>query len=131
MAGRHPWEVVSLSWFYKYDGHRYVTSAEVLNQGVEDGRLVTTRLLTINGMLPLVLRRVSGESERGVYDGVQLIRGQTLYVLETSVVSPGERHMAVFVSGRRSANVTVADAEHVADAALHCSFGVALFGIQG
>jgi hypothetical protein len=52
-----PWDLVTLSIWFKYDSHPLVKNADVLHRHVDGGgRLHSTRLLTIEGRIPWVFQ---------------------------------------------------------------------------
>ncbi len=53
----HPWELVTLSFWHKYDAHPYVKHTDVLSRHVDAaGCLHSKRLLTIDGHIPWLFR---------------------------------------------------------------------------
>ncbi|KAJ1479661.1 PRELI-like family-domain-containing protein [Baffinella frigidus] len=78
----HPFAAVTASLWSKYDGHKYVRDVEVLDRHIdEEGRLHSTRLLTMKGSLPAFIQ--------------PFVPVRQMHMLETVVVDPATQQMSV------------------------------------
>jgi hypothetical protein len=81
----HPFAAVTSSLWHKYDHHKYVQNIEILDRHVDaEGRLHSTRLLSMGGSLPAVFR--------------PFVPVKLVHMLETVVVDPQRQTMTVETS---------------------------------
>lgn len=91
----HPFAAVTSSLWHKYDHHKYVKDIEILDRHVdEEGRLHSTRLLSMGGNLPTIF--------------LPFVPVKLVHMLETVIVDPQRQTMIVETSNINCQSVLTA-----------------------